>query len=144
EVDFLAERQAQGLDAVACLGDHREIGHAVQNQLEPVTNEDVIVGQQDACGQRNRHHCTTDPSGTTRRTVVPLWGSDSTRRVAPISSARSRIPTIPLPAGDPAGIPRPSSLTLRVRAPSLVSRAIRAVVASAWRTTFHIASCATR
>nr|WP_261326987.1 hypothetical protein [Modestobacter marinus] len=67
-------------------------------------------------------------------------------RVAPTSIARSRIPRIPAPSGDPRPSPRPSSvIRSRTASPGSVAESSTTTrPAPACRATLVSASCATR
>src|SRR5919198_6629800 len=134
EVHLGGERQAHRLAAVAGLGDHREVGFGVEHHAQAAADHRVVVGEQDARGQRDAHAMPSG-NGMSRRTSVPPAGTGETVSLPPTCSARSCMPAIPLPTFAPDASPRPSSRTTRRRPPPTWRRATSTSVACAWRMT---------
>ena len=130
EVDVRVQPELDGLGAVAGLGDDGQVRLALEHEPQTAAHDGVVVGEQDAGLQVH----------SSRVTRAPPRGLLAIRSVAPISTARSRIPRTPPPSGRSAGKPWPSSSTSSREPPSRTS----ARRAPAWRATLVSASWATR
>ncbi len=91
EVDVVLERGPDRLDTVAGLRDDGEVRLGVDQEPEAVAHDVVVVGQQHA-GRRGVAHRS---GGAVSTTSTPPSAWFSIVSVAPISSARSRMPRIP-------------------------------------------------
>ena len=99
-----ARRALDRLRAVAGLGDDLEVGRRVEHHAQALAHHLVVVREQDARLQRDRHWSLP------QRDPEPYLGAARRQRAIakrpPTSSARSRIPAIPaVPPGSPRGIP---------------------------------------
>ena len=98
QVDVPAPGELDGLGAVAGLGDHHQVGLAVQDQPQPAAHQRVVVGQQDP-GLVAGHVAIRVPIGTTQ----PHLGAAARPRV----EARSRRSGWPARACPGSRRPRP-------------------------------------
>jgi hypothetical protein len=104
EVDLFVESSFDRLGAVAGFCDDLQIGLGVEDEAEPAPDDGVVVGEQyaRACARVHRGSVT----GRDSETSVPPPGAFAIDSSAPIMSARSRMPRIPLPGCSPS-MPRP-------------------------------------
>src|SRR5581483_8021152 len=112
DVDVLAHRLLHRLGAVLGFGDDLEVGLRVEHAPQARADDRVVVGDEDARHERDRHQ--SPPAGTSRRTSTPPFPPGLIASAPPTSSARSRMPRIPeWPFRDAASSanPRPSSAT---------------------------------
>ena len=106
------------LRAVAGLGDDAQVRLALQHEPQAAPDDGVVVGEHDPGVEVSGH-----VGGSSRVTRAPPSGLGPSRSVAPISTARSRIPRTPPPSVAPRGQPGPSSSTSSVgRPPTSSSR----------------------
>ena len=82
--------QFEGLRAVSCLPDHLDIAGSLQEGAEPLADQVVIVGDDDA-----DHDGPFQGTRATRRVPRPGWDVMSSRPFN--KSSRSRIPMSPIP-----------------------------------------------
>ena len=83
EVDVVAQRALDRLGAVAGLGDDLEVGLGVEDEPQPVAHDGVVVGEQDAGGQRYRW---SSRDRHVQPTSVPPAPRASMLSLAPMSS----------------------------------------------------------
>ena len=102
-----------GLGAVAGLGDDAQVRLALEHEPQAAADDGVVVGEHDPGMEVSGH-----VGGSSRVTRAPPSGLASSRSVAPISTARSRIPRTPPPSRRRAGSPAPSSSISSARAPA--------------------------
>ncbi len=134
--------QVDGLLAVARQPHELQVVGGGDELLQPAADHPVVVGDQDS------DHRAAPSKGTSRWTVVPDPGDDSTRNVAPASVARPASPSRPRwpsSAGVEAGSkPRPSSTTSAPARSAVDHARTWTVVASAWEITLRSASWTVR
>ena len=119
EVHVVRERPLDRLCPVVDLADHAEVRFAVEQLAQPVAHDRMVVGEEHAGDQRSSHR--TSFSGNRNATSVPRGSTALTVSCAPTSSARSRMPRIPLESSAASGgRPMPSSRTVRTTPPSRV------------------------
>src|SRR5712691_6354214 len=109
-MDVLGERALDGLGPIRGLGDDLEVGFSVHDQLQPAAHDRVVVGNENARGEGNRHQGPFPAAGASRRTSTPPAWACLIASAAPTRTARSRMPRNPPapPEGGPLR-PRPSS-----------------------------------
>src|SRR6185312_16094018 len=94
------------------LRDDLEVRLRVEYALQAGADDRMVVCDQDACDERDRHYAP--PAGTSRRNSTPPSLPGLIASAPPTSSARSRIPRRPdwpFRATGGSAKPRPSSAT---------------------------------
>ena len=111
-MDVLGERLLDRLGAVLGLGDDLEVGLRVEHLPQAGADDRVVVGDEDARDERDRHQRSSS-AGTSSRTSTPPSRPGLIASAPPTSIARSRMPRRPpCPFGGPRpAMPRPSSAT---------------------------------
>ena len=129
------------LGAVAGLGHDAQVGLALEHEAQAAADDRVVVGEHDPGVEEGVRHA----AGSSRVTRAPPSGLRPSRSVAPISTARSRIPRTPPPSSALRGKPCAVVVDLERRAARrrTASRTL-ARLAPAWRATLVSASWATR
>src|SRR6185437_12757175 len=104
-----------GFGSVLGLGGDLHVRLRVDHLREAGADDRVVVGDEDAGHERDRHQ--PSPAGTSSLTSTPPSLPCLTASAPPTSRARSRIPRSPpwplSTNGSGVGIPRPSSITRR-------------------------------
>src|SRR5262249_54700755 len=109
ELDVLAERELDRVRSVRRFGDDLEIRLAFHHELQPSAHDRVVVRDEDARHERDRHQRVS--AGTSSRTWTPPVRAGLIASAAPTRTARSRIPRNPPPLRARPFMPRPSSTT---------------------------------
>src|SRR5438093_159769 len=126
-----------------------EVRLGVQHLLQAGADDGVVVSDQDAGDERDRHQLTPSAGtacavGTSRRTSTPPSGPSLIASAPPTRTARSRMLRRPPCSTGMSAKPRPSSLTRRTTLSWPRSRAMATRVAAACLATFVRHSCAIR
>src|SRR5437899_4075217 len=139
--------QLEGFAPVRRLRDHVDPADLAQHRADALTNQGVVLGEQDTQGSGGHGSVR----GNRAHTVVPVPGWESIRKSPPSSRTRSSMPSSPI---EPSAIvpprtaatsePVPSSRTVRSNGPSSARASTSTRLAPAWRATLVMASCATR
>src|SRR5215218_8664530 len=127
-MDILFETLLDPFVTVFGFGDDFHVGLRVEHLLQARADDRVVVGDQDAGHEWDRHHdtptgCTTRTAGTSRRTSIPFGEACLIASAAPMSRARSRMLRRPPCSSGFSVKPRPSSTTRKTTLSKLCSNA---------------------
>src|SRR5262249_53243242 len=138
------ERRPHRLDTVLRLRDDPQVRLRVEHLPQARAHDRVVVGDEDAGDQWDRHQEAS--AGTSSRTSTPPPPPGFTASAPPPGGGASRMPRGPFAPfqGAPSSSPRPSSTTRKTTLAGPRSRVSSTQEASAWRATFVRLSCATR